>query len=205
MVKRWNRPRTVSVLRAAFRAGSGDRLTLPMMLTWSKWGAVDRAGRGEVREGPRSASPSQRSSPDCCWALSAATSSRGQRARRHGPPWQHHGAAGGRHRTQRDREPVCCSAGSYPPAGHRDHEPIGPHGGLAPNQTGAAARRAARDSQPVGTLWLAAGTGPWPGQLACSWCDRMAGSHLRRHGRLPAAAACAFQGQLRAGEQTGDS
>jgi hypothetical protein len=33
MVKRWNRPRTVSALRAAFRAGWGDRLTLPMMLT----------------------------------------------------------------------------------------------------------------------------------------------------------------------------
>jgi hypothetical protein len=33
MVKRWNRPRTVSVLCAAFLAGWGDRLTLPVMLT----------------------------------------------------------------------------------------------------------------------------------------------------------------------------
>src|SRR5689334_8652960 len=71
MVKRWNRPRTVSVLGAAFRAGWGDRLTLPVMLTWSKWGAVDRAGRGEVGEGPRSASPLQLTSiafPISAWS-----------------------------------------------------------------------------------------------------------------------------------------
>jgi hypothetical protein len=33
MIKRWNRPRTVGILRAAVLPGWGDRLTLPVTPT----------------------------------------------------------------------------------------------------------------------------------------------------------------------------
>jgi uncharacterized membrane protein YczE len=192
MVERWNRPPTVSALRTMFLPGRGNRLTPAVTPTWPRWAAICRAGRGEVREGRPSASPSRRWSPDCCWALPAAICRPVPRAGRRGQL-----------RGQRDREPVRRSAGPCPPTGHRDHQPVGQPGGIAPDQTGAAAGRAAGDSQSVGNLRLATGTGPgpWPGHLACPWCDRMAGRHLQCHGRLPAAAARVFHGQLHPGRQ----